>query len=455
MTESADQFAQLLTLAIRRTSYHESKKISVVQEELGYALGRKGGSVIEHWRKGHLPPRASDVETLARELVRRHGLENHEQLEQFLRSVGEPILTRLCDELFPFSVEIGKTSVRRNRNVPPLDDKHLFGIGPLVADVTRRLSDPDGPALVVLDGMGGLGKTTVAQAVASRLAASDSFADILWISAKQTQLLPNGEIRALSSPALTLDELFTGLAAQLGREDLSARGPQDREAALQTILSAAPYLIVIDNLETMDDYSTLIPRLQSMAGATRFLITSRHSLRRYPFVHTCPIPSLSRTDSLALLRHELERQGRDGASAEALDAVCQAVGGLPLALKLIAAQLGRLPLDYILHGLRTARGQTAEALYTFIYRHTWMLLDDLARQLLTDMLLVSPDGEDVEWLRLMSDLSSEQLEQALAQLMDFSLVEVSGPLERPLYRMHRLTMTFLQTDILDQWEGNA
>jgi len=452
MLNHAKTFAQLLTQAIHRAASRQSQKIGTVQEELGYALGRFSGSVIEHWRKGHTPSRAADIETLARELVRRGGLENREQLREFLHSAGVPALLSLCDEFFPPSLA-HPAILRLDRHIPLLDDRHLFGIEPLVEQVTRCLLDPEGQTLVVLDGLGGLGKTTVAQAAAARLAESEAFADVLWVCAKQTQLLPSGELLALDKPVLTFDELLAHLAAQLGRSDLSARSPQEREAALQTIFSTASYLIVIDNLETMTDYQTLIPRLRPLAGMSRFLITSRHSLRQSPGVQVCTVPALSRDDSLALLRHELERLARAPAPEAMLDAIYQAVGGLPLALKLLAAQLGHLPLSYVLDGLHVARGQSAEVLYTFIYRRTWSLLDERAKRLLMSMLLVSPEGEDLDWLRLVSALPDEEIEGALARLIDFSLVQVSGPLERPLYRMHRLTTTFLQADLLGQWHS--
>jgi len=454
MLHTVDTFAQLLTQAIHRAACRQSQKIGAAQEELGCALGRASGSVIEHWRKGHTPSRAADIETLARELVRRGGLENREQLREFLHSAGVPVLLALCDEIFPSSMA-HPAILRLDRHIPLLDDRHLFGVEPLVEQVTRCLRDPEGQTLVVLDGLGGLGKTTVAQAAAASLAESDAFADVLWVSAKQAQLLPTGEMCALDKPALTFDELLTRLAAQLGRNDLSARSSQEREAALQTMFSTASYLIVIDNLETMTDYHTLIPRLRPLAGMSRFLITSRYSLRQSPGVQVCTVPALSRDDSLALLRHELERQGRAISSDETLGAVYQAVGGLPLALKLLAAQLGHLPLSYVLDGLHVARGQSAEALYTFIYRRTWSLLDERAKRLLMSMLLVSPEGEDMDWLRLVSAMPDEEIEGALARLMDFSLVQVSGPLERPLYQIHRLTTTFLQADLLGQWnQGN-
>jgi hypothetical protein len=72
----------------------------MVQDELGYALEREGGSCIEYWRKGYIPATMSDVEQLARELVNRGGLDQ-EELKGFLDSAGHPQPARLCDELFP------------------------------------------------------------------------------------------------------------------------------------------------------------------------------------------------------------------------------------------------------------------------------------------------------------------------------------------------------------------
>lgn len=346
--------------------------------------------------------------------------------------------------------------LRLCRYLPPPDYLYLFGIEHQVAELSALLTDPAGPPLVALDGLGGIGKTTLAQAVATQMAETGPFTDILWVSAQQTQLLPGGEICDLARPVLTFDELLSHLAGQLGREDLVASGPEVREEALRSIFQASAYLVIVDNLETLADYGALVTRLHPMARPSRFLLTSRHSLRDLPFVQVLSVPPLSQADSLALLRHELERRGRH-ASREtipdsALDAIYRIVGGQPLAIKLIAAQLSRLPLAHVVNDLQRAHGHTAQSLYSFIYRRTWMLLDEPARQLLMNMLLVSPNGEDVGWLQLTSGMAAEALDMALKQLMDLSLLQVTGSLEHPFYRLHRLTITFLQTDILRSWE---
>ena len=47
-----EKFAQLLSEGIHRVRIYESKAIQIVQDEIGYALGREGGSAIEYWRNG-------------------------------------------------------------------------------------------------------------------------------------------------------------------------------------------------------------------------------------------------------------------------------------------------------------------------------------------------------------------------------------------------------------------
>ena len=41
-----------------------------------------------------------------------------------------------------------------------------------------------------------------------------------------------------------------------------------------------------------------------------------------------------------------------------------------------------------------------------------------------------------------------------ANLDEFSLLETSGDVHTLRYRLHRLTVTFLQTDILSSWDEN-
>ncbi|HET9222541.1 MAG TPA: hypothetical protein VFO07_08560 [Roseiflexaceae bacterium] len=101
MPSSPGLFGRLLTEAIYRIRSIEAKSIAIVQDELGYAIGREtGGSAIEYWRKYHIPESLAEIEQLTREIVRRTDLARP-WIEQFLKSGDHPQWRTLCDEFFP------------------------------------------------------------------------------------------------------------------------------------------------------------------------------------------------------------------------------------------------------------------------------------------------------------------------------------------------------------------
>jgi hypothetical protein len=99
MTRTEEKFAELLTQGVLRIRIAESKTVQAIQDELGYALGREGGTAVEYWRKGHIPTKMTEVETLAREIVKRGGLKR-DWLAEFLAVADYPYLARLVEELF-------------------------------------------------------------------------------------------------------------------------------------------------------------------------------------------------------------------------------------------------------------------------------------------------------------------------------------------------------------------
>lgn len=345
---------------------------------------------------------------------------------------------------------------RLQRFLPPPDYTRLFGMDDVVGDIMTRLTNEEGPRFVSIEGLGGIGKTAVAQAIAYQLAERGSWQDILWVSAKQDRFTTQWQLEKIDNPVHSLEDVITRLCQQSGQENLAGLPVKDKLSGLKPVLSSQPHLIVIDNLETLTDTQALLPALFPLAGLTRFLLTSRYSLRDVGFVHVLPLPELSPAAGQSLIENELARHGQAiSLSSSAMATIYQTVGGLPLALKLLAAQLGDLPLEHLLDGLKFARRQGPERMYSFIYRRTWRLLSDAARRLLLTMLLVSPDGEDVSWMKLMSNLPEDDFDAALMQLRRYSLLEAAGGLTAPRYRLHRLTTTFLKTEVLLRWQAEA
>lgn len=341
---------------------------------------------------------------------------------------------------------------QKRRFLPPPEYDQLFGSKPLIQQLFQWMQQKSSPRVISIEGLGGIGKTALARAFANELAESNELDGIIWISARHEWLTDQGKVQSIRDPARSLADIVTRLADQLGQTELSGFSVEEKLTRLRPILANSSYFIIIDNLETIEDVSLLIPALASLMETTRILLTSRHSLSDYDFIHRFPVPPLQQADSRTLIESELARRGRNlQLNQTTLSHFHRIIGGVPLALKLIAAQLAYLPLSDVLDGLQNANRQSSQHLFTYIYRLTWQLLDEPAKVLLLSLLSISPDGEGAEWMQLMSGLSKHKFDLALQQLTAYSLLEVASLSEAPIYRMHRLTTTFLQTEILLNW----
>lgn len=383
-----------------------------------------------------------------------------ESLSQAASVVPQHFRRRLNQGLAMLAQRLGRevlenTPKPRQPALPLPEFSSLVGVQSVIDHLARLFTADDGPALVSLEGMGGIGKSAIARAFIGRSEITERWEKLAWVSARQTALTDDSRLTPVSDPVSTLEDVTARLCDQLGLVGLSGNPLTTRLDGLKTALANEKHLIVVDNLETITEYLRLVPALAETAGNSRFLITTRQTLREFAYVHTIPLQELDRSSAYDLLATETGRRGRHQAiSEEQFDALYAITGGLPLALKLIAAQLYLRPLGEILDGFRQAK-VGIDNLYRYLYWQTWRSMSDPARKLLLAFLPSDPDGEDLEFLRMMSGQPEGDFFAALKELDRFSLLELNGDAVRPLYRLHRLTVTFLQTDILNLWSEQA
>lgn len=369
-------------------------------------------------------------------------------------------------------------------SLPPPTYGRLFGLTEKIATLQKALMLSEPPWQILILGLGGMGKTTLAHAVATWAAQDTSFAHIIWLTAKQEEYSTwLGQRRPVVEPTtdqhllpsstgeqapLTYEKLLDAIAAQLGlhaltRSDaLSERSdrqsstylPQKLER-IRAVLQEQPALLVLDNFESVAHDMTLVQGIGQLAHPSKVLFTSRHAID-LPEMLLLRMDELTWEDSRTLLCYEAQQR----AFAELCEAppttlfpLYELVGGNPLALKLVVGQLTSLPFTEVIARLTAARKGIERAeyeLYHYLYSQSWQLLSDQARELMLVMPVLPQRGAEWDTLLQVSGLSRTQLSEAITELTRHSLLNTGGWPDKH-YSIHQLTHTFLMTEVLKWW----
>lgn len=387
-------------------------------------------------------------------------------VETFIRFArGESgILMHAPDELVRTSQTAAQGSasidqIKVLNRLPPTPDQRLFGIDERLARLEPLVMSNSRPWLISIEGIGGIGKTTLAHTLVQRLMDSGRFDDIGWVSAKQEEYVTGKGIRSVydAPPALDEEALIDALLAQLADGPYPIDNKFAKRAALHELLQKKSCLIVVDNLETVADYDALLPAMRHLARPSKFLITSRMSLEQESDIYAESTSELSKKDTIEFLRHvALEQRNNQLQSAEPaqLEEIYQTVGGNPLALKLVVGQTYFVPLKDVLSSIRLTQSADADQLYLYIYRQAWDMLSKAGRKLLLALPIV-PNGT-FKQLIISSQLPPFQAHSAINELRTLSLIEIGQGQQQdePRYRIHRLTETFLMHEVV-KWNDDG
>ena len=178
--------------------------------------------------------------------------------------------------------------------------------------------------MVTVTGPGGSGKTRLALSVARGVI--DRFPHGVWFI----------DLAALRDPNL----LAPAIASALGVRESSERTAAE---ALRTHLRGRIALLLLDNLEQLlPDAAGLVAGLLRGAPNLRILVTSRELLR-ISGERGYPVPPLEPAAELALFVDRAIAQRPDlvltDEARAAIRAICERLGGLPLAIELAAARI--------------------------------------------------------------------------------------------------------------------
>ena len=320
----------------------------------------------------------------------------------------------------------------------------LFGVDELSDRLLALLTTAVSPWLITLVGIGGIGKTSLANHTVRRAISRLYYDEVVWL-----------KINNRSQPHLPLgpEQTFQRLVGQLAQQllpTLSRTTTHDELLRnLRPLLKNQAHLIVIDNLELPADTSYMLAELLTLAQPSRFLLTSRTPPADHAGLLSLTLPELSEADSLALIRHYANEIGFTEAAAAGyadLLPIYEVVGGNPFALKQMVNLGKRRPLPPLLAALRERPLVEGEAIYQRILHETWLTLSHDAKAILAIMPLAAEGGMDPEQIAALSGLSEAQMWPAINELIGRSLLEIRrSQIWERFYGIHRLTELFVRS----------
>ncbi|WP_189955981.1 AfsR/SARP family transcriptional regulator [Streptomyces alanosinicus] len=208
----------------------------------------------------------------------------------------------------------------RPAQLPP-PPAHFTGRADVRRALRHALTEPPAPAIAVISGMAGVGKSALALYAAHEL--RDRFSD--------GQLYVNLHGATPGMTPLSSAQALASLLRDLGAEPRSIPEHPDAAAALlRSLLAPARVLLVLDDAASAAQVRPLLPAGPGCA----VIVTSRSPLTALDGARRYPLAPLTGEDSAALLRAVSGRAGLD-----ADHALVELTGRLPLALRVVAARL--------------------------------------------------------------------------------------------------------------------
>ncbi|MBI1880548.1 MAG: tetratricopeptide repeat protein, partial [Chloroflexi bacterium] len=373
------------------------------------------------------------------------------------RDLAEGLLKHAdCDDLLPLLDRLfagrAESSPRRVYTNLPRRNPGFRGRENEMAELLKRLSPESRAAVIVIYGLGGIGKTTLAtEAGHACLPGGEAnlaslYEAVVFISARDR--------------ALTLTDILDEIGRVLDYPAILRQSPSEKIPLVKDVLERFKVLLVIDNFETIDDPALTRFAVEGVPAPSKVVITTRdYHPTLWPGTWPVQLKGLGDAEAVQLVREwaqDYQAETIMAASEAELEPLLRATEGNPhallTALGLIAAQ--KRPLATVLRDLWAGRGR----IFDYIFNRGWDVLSEDARHIL----MVMPffvESASPEALGAAAGVEGYHLDRAIGQLVEMSLLEVDDAPEESQrrYRAHPLTLAFA-TARLDEapgWEQGA
>lgn len=247
-------------------------------------------------------------------------------------------------------------------NLPQPDYVNFVGRKDELERLRSLLHPQDRVWAVVIDGIGGIGKSALALEVAYRylneyefIPKAERFEAIIWVSAKISSLTAEG-IQIRYQATNTIIEIYKEIAVVFGEDNIYRNTLSEQNFLIRRALSQQRTLLIIDNFETIDD-ERVNSFIRELPIPTKCIVTTRY---RIDIADSIRLSAMSRDDATTLIKQECYKK-LVRLSGDQINLLYNRTAGVPLAVVWSIAQISYhgFNIEKVLKNLGNAKGDIA------------------------------------------------------------------------------------------------
>ena len=294
--------------------------------------------------------------------------------------------------------------------------------------------------IVGIEGIGGVGKSTLATEVSYRCIENDLFESVIWISAKESVLTLHG-IEPIIPEAKTLSDILITIGTSLGNPTIGNLSIQDQIKRAYNLLARQTTLLVLDNFESLskNEQRDILDFLRRSPITLKVAITSRERVSEGQIIR---LQGLSFEESNALLEWDAQQKNIH-LTKDQNKYLVELTGGLPLALLWVQGQIAVLGYS-VTQVLDKLSLDTEIPILQYCFNHSWNLLRHNNEKKILFVLALLPEAVSRTALKEISGIEdADSFDNSISDLLQLSLIDHET--DRDYFSILPLTRRFIRT----------